>query len=205
MITIYAKYPDGTIDSLIVDAVVTENYGNAATITKFPREQGTDFSDNIRKEPERLRLDVVITNTPFGGVAGTPPGQLPDLAEQGYRKLLAWQAAGALIGPDSPPGYSLQTTMGPRTNMAIANAPVTRDKMTGGQPGHTGGARISLDLEQIIIVANKLVPVIISRDLRQRPTTKTGNQPAQPVVQDTALLKKINGGISLYNGIVGGN
>lgn len=167
-VRIDATLPDGTIEQLFVDAIVTEGYADKATITDFPREQGPDVSDNIRPEPRRLKLELIVSNTPFEGVSPLAVQGWPQLAENAYIQLNRWKNAGALL--------SLVTTMGPQVQMAIEDINLTQNAKTGGPVGHLGGARISLSLKQIIIVQNKLVPVLVTRDKRQAPTVKTGVQ-----------------------------
>lgn len=206
MVTLTATLPDGTTETLLVDSVVTEGFGNNATITDFPREVGPDVSDNIRPEPGTLKLDLIISNTPLEDVRplqianfgrqGPVAFKFPTYAEDGFKKLIEWQTAGALL--------TVQTTMGERSKLAIRGIALTRDAKTGGQPGHTGGARISLDLKEIILVANKLVPIIISKDLRQRSTSKTGAQPAVNIEPSDLINKGVDAAKDIYKSVRGG-
>jgi len=190
--------PDETVEVLSVDAIVTETFGTTATITKHPVEQGANPADHIRLEPETLRLDVVVSNTSPSETETLDPMA----AEAAHAQLLAWQAAGALL--DVP------TTLGTRSSMAIQSVGAVRDAKTGGPPGQTGGLRISLALEQIRIVQNKLVRTTVSADKRVGGKVKSGKrstketQPALPAwAQDSTLLDVTNGATNFYQSLTG--
>ena len=53
------------IGSLTIEATVSETHNFSSTPTKFPIESGSMVSDHIINEPEKVRIDGVISDTPL--------------------------------------------------------------------------------------------------------------------------------------------
>lgn len=49
------------------DAVTAETFISSATATEFPVEQGANVSDHVRKNLDKLTMEVVVSNTPIHG------------------------------------------------------------------------------------------------------------------------------------------
>lgn len=189
---ITATLPNGATETLTVDAVLTETFGDKATITQHPVEQGSNIADATRPEAESLHLELVVSNTPLSATAGVGPPVAPNYsrAENAFYVLNDWRISGALL--------SIPTTLGLRTRMAIEDLRLVRDAKTGGPPPSgtsrgTGGARISLSVVQIRIVQNKLTQITVSTDPRVANTTKTGSQ-ATPAVntEPQSMANRLN-------------
>ncbi len=56
---------DGREQSLTFDATVREAPESTATITEHPIEEGADISDHVRKDLDRISLQVVVSDTPI--------------------------------------------------------------------------------------------------------------------------------------------
>lgn len=199
-------------ESLFVDAIITEGFSETATITDNPAEEGVNFSDHIRPDPEKLKLTIVISNSPMQAVTeatGFVSQQLVvdelgtqrldvnkatfnTLAEEAFAKLIRWRNSGALL--------SFVTTMGPRQSMALEGIDLQRDAKTGGPPRQTGGARINLALKEIRVVSNKQTTIKVSKDLRNSNQVKNGAQPTTPVDKDSPLLRGIDGVLNTFTG-----
>ena len=183
MTTITATLPNGAVETVDVDSIITESFDDSSAITDHPVEQGSDVSDNQRPEPEKLHLDLIVSNTPFGVIDSTVR------AEAVHATLKAWRKAGALL--------SLTTTMGLRALMAIESIRLIRDSKTGGHvlagtgSVGTGGVRIQLALKEIRLVQNKLTQITVSKRDPGRSIgnkTKTGAQPTNDPTSPAFIL-----------------
>lgn len=54
----------GKIDTLELDATISEGHEYSNEVTDFPIEEGSDISDHVRRSPERVTLEGFVTNTP---------------------------------------------------------------------------------------------------------------------------------------------
>jgi DNA polymerase III gamma/tau subunit len=69
------------------DALITDATDLSVTVTDHPIEDGADVSDHIRDDPDQLRLDIVVSQT---------PANIPDLVTTTasldfFRQEEAWQ------------------------------------------------------------------------------------------------------------------
>ena len=178
MVTISATLPSGSVESLDVDVVVEEKFDYAAVVTDSPVEVGSDVSDNIRPEPEKISVEVVVSNSPLV----SPPVAIdPIRSTAAVTTLIRGQRLGGLL--------SYVTTLGTRSNLAVTNISVVKNAK------NFGGARISLALKKIRIVSNKLTTIAVSKDPRVGAKVKTGNQgtPAPNYEQETQLQSEAGG------------
>ena len=102
--------PPSALGQMTFDAVLSEAHECTAEITSHPVESGLNITDNVRPNPDRLTLEVFVSNTPIrspdavrgpitldlpqpgqggfltGGTsalfAGSPPASLTALADQ---------------------------------------------------------------------------------------------------------------------------
>lgn len=59
------RYPKTKIGSVEFDATIAENHDYSSTITQFPVENGGVISDHIFKQPIRLTLEVLASDSPL--------------------------------------------------------------------------------------------------------------------------------------------
>jgi len=59
-----AQTPGALLAFLEFDATITEGHASSVRITDHPVEDGSNVSDHVRSDPERLVLEVHVTNTP---------------------------------------------------------------------------------------------------------------------------------------------
>jgi hypothetical protein len=52
------------IAGFVIDVVTTESHEMASSVTDFPVESGSDFSDNVRPSGRTLSVDGVVSSTP---------------------------------------------------------------------------------------------------------------------------------------------
>jgi hypothetical protein len=58
------KTPNGVIGGIWIDCTVRERHGMSAEVSEHPVEDGADIADHIRRRPNALTLECVISNTP---------------------------------------------------------------------------------------------------------------------------------------------
>jgi hypothetical protein len=64
-VALYFTLPESQLERLEIDAVLTEQHSVTGEVTQFPIEGGARISDHVLLQPERLRLDGVVSNTPL--------------------------------------------------------------------------------------------------------------------------------------------
>jgi hypothetical protein len=121
----------GNQHSFLFDNVLSEEWGNEATVTKFPVEQGANIADHVRVELPTCTLTVHSTNEPIGvnnfqaGVQQqvdlTPPGNdfVPDVTVLDVpvwenfvpERAIARTAAGAAFGTAGAIGADVAATI----------------------------------------------------------------------------------------------
>lgn len=65
MLTLSFQLPNASIEDLVLDAVLSEQHSSSAEVTQFPVETGTNISDHVRQQPDKLRIEGVVSNTPL--------------------------------------------------------------------------------------------------------------------------------------------
>lgn len=64
MAYIYYEDASGVDVAISFDATTRIRHGASALITEHPVEHGTNISDNMRPDNDRLTLDIIVSNTP---------------------------------------------------------------------------------------------------------------------------------------------
>ncbi len=82
MIVIVFTLPGSEIDTLELDAAITEQHSADAEVTQFPVEAGPSVSDHVRVLPERLRIEGVVSNTPLPSAPGVGAARYRDYARE---------------------------------------------------------------------------------------------------------------------------
>jgi len=215
--TIMYKPTPVTIEALQVDATPRESHGFHSTVTDHPVEEGVNFSDHSRPEPDTLILDCLITNTPLDstssvqqGTQSVPPGasagstqpQEASRDQQAYFKLKALRDVGTLI--------TVATALRSYTSMVITDVSVARTSR------NFNALEFTVSFKFVRVVQNKLTQLVVAKDKRVPPENKAGNQtPVEEEVEtstakaatDRANAAKAKGsGVfgQLYQGVAGG-
>lgn len=171
------------LDSITVDAVLSETHSLESETTDSPVEQGIDLTDHIRPKPRTLRMEGLVSEVPvpnasidgYAAASQTTPAGLtftgvspPDNTRPGkaYRTLVAIWENQVLL--------TIATALESYDNMVMVSAPVTR-KAGDGQSLH-----FSATFKEIRVVQSQVVSV--PRTLpKTKPTTKTGGtEPSSP-------------------------
>ncbi len=170
------------LDSITVDAVLSETHTLESETTDNPVEQGIDVTDHIRPRPRTLRMEGLISEVPvpgpsidgYGPASQQTPGGLnfsgvsaPDNTRPGtaYQTLVAIWENGVLL--------TIATALETYDNMVMVSAPVAR-KAGDGLSLHFSAA-----FKEIRIVKSQVVSV--PRLLpKTKPNSKTGGVDGKP-------------------------
>lgn len=140
---------DRATQFLELEATVRETHTASAQVTDHPVENSTDITDHIRRLPEELQLEGIVSDTPILVLAAfraTPavPGTDPTArAKAAYEFLRDIKDQGRLV--------DVSTKLRDYSNMAITNFSVSRDKDTSNI------LAFSLTLREIQIATTEVV------------------------------------------------
>jgi hypothetical protein len=182
------------IDTIVLDASVSETHTLTNTVTYHPVEEGAAVSDHSRPEPDEITLEGLVSNTPLsrdqqtraiqsGSVTfqSSAPQENPGRAEDAFRQLKALRDAGTLV--------SVVTTL--RTygatdedKMAITSISIPRDYRTAD------AFRFTITLRRVRVVKNKLTRNVVAKDKRVGSKVKKGTEtPKDAGVNKSQLAK----------------
>ena len=194
--TVVSKAALGKIDSLQIDAVLTETHTITSAITDHPVEEGSNISDHSRPEPEQLQMDCLISNTPLSGTnevvklkpTGTSVSSVAKAddsrAKSAYEQLLALRDKGAVV--------TVLTSLREYTSMAIQSISIPRDVKS------REALRFSVQLKKIRVVVNKQTTQRVSKTKKANTKVKGGQQTtpataAKPLSKAKQLFNFIGG------------
>jgi hypothetical protein len=138
------EHLDGTSQiSLELDALLSESPEYSATPTKTQVEDGSDVTDHVALDPERLSIEAIVTNTPVGWDKVLTGQQFQNKAESAHEFLLN------LYRSREP--FDFVGSLGVYTDMILTKYNPSRDSKTGS------ALHFTASLEQIIIVESATV------------------------------------------------
>jgi len=177
------------IDTLAVDAAVTELATFDSEVSEHPVERGAAVVDHIRPKPVVVRIDGVVSDTPLNAVQVSRANAV---------------LGGSLDGPANAPGYAdaaLAFLLALRTNprlvvidtkrrtyedMGLTSLSVPEDVRTGD------ALRFTATFRQVRQVSVRRVPLLTATPAT-KPKVKTGTKPtatATPEVQNKSILRR---------------
>ncbi len=181
---------DVRFEVLEFDASISETHTGAAEATSHPVEDGSEMSDHVRRMPEELQINGVVTDHPIvylRSTEGRPAVQGGDprnRAKDVYFLLRRWKNDGQRLG--------VSTTLRAYQNMVIISFSVARDKDSGNM------LNANLTLREIVTAKTEIVPAKEPtpekagrrQAANQGTKTKTENSPGSPV-EDRSLAIRI--------------
>lgn len=66
-----------TINGFLIDASIREEHQKSSTVTDYPIEKGSNVTQNVIKNPDRVTVSGVVSNTPLAGVLAQRDATLP--------------------------------------------------------------------------------------------------------------------------------
>lgn len=162
-----------SVDTLTIDATLSETHSSKVTVTRHPVEQGVKITDHKLREPDGLVMDCIITNDPMPTTDSETPAQYvnpsgqtfnyaakssyePDRASKAYQTLLS------LL--DSPDLLSVVTSLRNYDNMVLTDITAPRDSGTGE------ALRFTVTFTQIRVVQNQTTVI------QAKTTRASGNK-----------------------------
>lgn len=172
--------PAGAIE---FDATLSETHVGNAEVTRHPVEVGSDISDHVRRLPEQVTLNGIVTNTPILFLASLR--ESPRRAEEAYEKIKELKDAGALV--------SVVTSLREYANMAITGFSVTRDARTGQVLNAT------VDFTEVLTAALQTVDVPEPAEgvpSKKAPTNRGGKPPTAAAAGKAQKVSILKSGVS---------
>ncbi len=148
---------EGTkLESIVMDATLKETHDLTADISEFPVEKGSDVNDNIRKKPDGLQVECIVSDFPLSNdgrsqvSSGAPAGSSRPVATKGRSNDVLTK-----LNQLMEEGRTVDVFTGLRKyrNMGVAAVRVNRDKAT------KGGLSLSLTLKALNIVKSQTATV----------------------------------------------
>lgn len=177
---------DNPLEALEFDASVSEIHSGDTSVTDHPVEEGSDITDHVRRNPESLQINAIVTNHPILiarslRVLPSVRGGDPDSrAEDAYGFLKEHKDAGTVMG--------LSTTLRDYKNMVITALSVSRDSTTGNI------VDISLTVREIIVAQTETVDTPEPTNPARKKKNKLGKKTkpnAAAGTKTSSLLAKI--------------
>lgn len=169
---VFGEKRKGQIGLVQMDATLSEVHTSEAAVTEHPVEEGANISDHIRRLPEEVEINGVVSNTPIvflASIAAESPIEnditpVTDRAGLAYAELTRIQDAGELV--------TVVTTLRDYENMALTSLVVNRD----AQSGNVMNAQLSL--REIIVAETQGVEAPTPVTKSNKPPIDQGTQTA---------------------------
>lgn len=183
--------------TIAADAVVSETHTRTNTVTDHPVEEGANISDHSRPEPDRVSVELYVSDTPASveqmqraqkfmqqaglGAVLNPDGESSVAAVPGYSRAVrdrldGYRLAGQLV--------TVATAIKLYQSMVIESIAETRT----AKEAEAFHATISFKF--IRVVQNKLTRRVIAKDPSVQPKVKTGAQTPQTDAVPQSQLDK---------------
>ena len=187
---IFAANSRAIIDTLTLDASLSESHKLTAKTTSFPIEDGSLISDHILNDPKTLTIEGFITDTPLTYLTGLRDA-LSNISGSGSPSKTAFKTLTDLYEKKS----KIEVTTGLQVykNMVIESLDFPRDAKTGK------ALRFNIGLKQITLTsftttaisADKLGDVNGSQD-QATPQQNVGKQQTvAPSDSEASILKTL--------------
>ncbi len=179
------------LEGIEFDASVAETHSFASQATDHPVEGGVDITDHIRRLPNELTLNVVVSNDPptlLASIRKEPIAGFGDpdsRAEDSVTFLRGFKDAATIV--------NLKTTLFTYENLFIQSISVIRNARTGNI------ADITLGLREIIFATTEQTEAPDPVNPSNKGSTSNGSKPATPA--EPKVAENSNG---LFASWVGG-
>lgn len=209
---IFGRREPGQIGSLTLDTTIDERHEYTNQVSSFPIEDGSEITDHVRQEPERITLTGIVTKSPVKFLGGALVRKT-DFFQRGNENDAVQEALETLL-TDAGYAFPIQPgTLQARKNtvrpidvvtglrcypgMIITNLSIPRDKSTGD------AMRFSITLKKVNFVEspfeiNTFTEANLSTanrvDKQESSTKGTGKNTVQtttPSNRSSILLKGI--------------
>ena len=159
----------GDLDTIVADAAVSEGHSFTAAVTEFPVEKGAAVSDTVNNQPDRLRVEVFLSDFPLpnegrkqtssGAITQRPPAE-KNRSQTILKNLIRLKETGTRI--------SIETGLKSYKDMALETIEVPRDKSV------KNAIRATLTFKRVLVVSTQTV--IIAKERKGQPKKNKGPQ-----------------------------
>lgn len=177
-----------------LDATISETHRSVVEATEHPVERGSKIVDHLRKQPDEVTLEGLVSNTPitrsqqtravsftgFEFLSTAPETTVfgtPGYAEEAFTKLRQIQEQGVLV--------TVATYLKTYSDMALISLDVPRDARTGD------ALRFSATFRHITIVENRLTIIRPATDPRANSLVKSGRRSLAALKHDAKVIRKV--------------
>ncbi len=168
------------IGNLILDATLSEVHTKTNIVTSHPVEDGSVISDHIQRQPEKIEITGLVSDSPIVWLASlfasspiaddlTHPFDRADLA---YTEVLDMMDSGNM--------YDVITPLREYENMVVAGVTVTKDGATGNT------VPLAIRLEEVITVETKTVAAPVTDTTPKKPPVDKGRVNPKPAPEKNA-------------------
>lgn len=112
-----------TVDGFPVDVAVREEHTFSSRVTSNPVEDGSDFTDHILNDPEFVRVEGIVSDTPLSKMAG--------LRTSGIKPSEDALVTFLVIRENKEP-VTIETSLQIYQNMVLENLTIPRSAQQGG-------------------------------------------------------------------------
>jgi len=175
------------IGGVQIDVSLRETHSVTKTISDSPVEVGSDISDHVKKSPDEVSLDGMLSNLPSSLIARAELETSGDTAEKRYADLLD-----LVNNADS---FELITGLRVYSNMVFTSFAVERDNTSGEV------IRFKATMREIEFAQSETVEVAPSEvdSGKVEPTTDRGTKPKKPAppaaaAKSSSVLSDLTGG-----------
>lgn len=179
------------IDTVELDAAITEKHSAGVEITKHPIEEGANPTDHARLLPFQISVDGMLTNTPLGAELRAARGVTSSAATSTGAVGAAGPAQRSMAALEKirvdRRAVTVVSDFRTYSNMLITKIDVPRDAKNGES------IRFSISMEEIRFVKSEVARINVLNKPKKKPTTKV-DQTKKPGTETTeqrrSLLKK---------------
>jgi hypothetical protein len=213
--------PPTSLGTMTFDAILSEEHDRSTVVTDHPVEQGTNIVDNVRPLPDKLTLEVFVSNSP---IASPDAAQLPVTLELPMPSQGSFLAGGTgaiisnLLGggvPGPTIGANVQQFIGETDYVSQAYATLTQLQSTATllaavtpraaysnmvlesvrmhrNPGTGTSATFTLEMREVIIIYSGIVAAPLPSIPRAAPPVAAGKQQTAPADAPKVSLAKLD-------------
>ncbi len=185
------------IDTVELDAAVTEKHSAKVEITKHPIEEGASPADHARVLPAQISIEGFLTNTPLGKELRLQRGITSDRATSTGAVGAVGQAQRSMAAIEKlmtdRKAVTVKTDFKTYTNMLVTSLDVPRDARTGE------AIRFTIMMEEIRIVRAEVARINVLNRPKKKPTKKV-DQAKQPGKDASESRKSIADKLDLWTG-----
>jgi hypothetical protein len=182
---------------LELDASVSETHEFSNAVTHFPIEDGSDITDHIKLDPDKITIEGFVTNSPIKNLIQMRDN--PTISAGGLDRVTsAYETLLGISGRNgsNPPLVDIFTTLRIFTDMALVSLSIPRDGATGEALRFSAEfvhvRKVSLAQATIFYTSGKKYGAGGVEDDAQ-PTSSQGKQiPAEAPPNKDTLLKNLS-------------